>query len=182
MTQDYYYRPIEKDWGPFNLANITVFCRRMNAMLADPELTKYELYCFTSDDQKTRSNVAMLMTAFSVIALGIEADNAARCVGLPRFLSPRGSYSVMIFSPPPTLTAPTLTVCLLRRVMVETYPAYSTFPDYDGAPSGNISITSCLFAIERAIELDWYHLDTFDVEFYEVRFYRYTSFFMLKVQ
>ena len=52
--------------------------------------------------------------------------------------------------------------------MVETYPAYDTFPDYDGAPSGNISITSCLFALERAIELGWYDLDTFDVEFYEV--------------
>ena len=77
--QDYYYRPVERDWGPFNLSNITVFCRRMKAMLADPELSKYELWVYTSDDQKTRSNVAMLMTAFSVIALGIEADNAARC-------------------------------------------------------------------------------------------------------
>jgi len=157
--QDYYYNPVEEDWGPYNLSNITVFCRRMKAMLEDPALQPYELWCYTSDEPKMRTNIAMLMTAFSVIVLGIEADNAAR--------SPERLLSLSDSHPLPLSAFRYLSHHTNTRVQVETYPAYTPFPDHDHSTLGNISITSCLFALEKAIELGWYDYNTFDVEDYE---------------
>ena len=122
-------------------------------MLEDPELEKKELFCYTSDDQHIRTNICFLFTAFSVLVLKTQADTTA------------------------------------ARVMVETYPNFLPFQDIDGSPfgthrhappddvtdsnvacvcvEGNLSITSCLFALEKAVELGWYDWRTFDVEQYE---------------
>eukprot|EP00932_Pfiesteria_piscicida_P020596 SRR837773.7396.p3 GENE.SRR837773.7396~~SRR837773.7396.p3 ORF type:complete len:137 (-),score=19.82 SRR837773.7396:32-442(-) len=95
------YEPFLADFGPLKLSWFHIYCKRLEAKLADPAFGDKRLVHYCQHDPKKRANAAMLIAAFQVISLRKSADVAwepfPRCIRhswpseMPRTASARTS-------------------------------------------------------------------------------------------
>mmetsp|Transcript_126190 Transcript_126190/g.403862 ORF Transcript_126190/g.403862 Transcript_126190/m.403862 type:complete len:484 (-) Transcript_126190:58-1509(-) len=76
VDHDMVYEPFLADFGPLKLSWFHLYCRRLEAKLADPALADKRLIHHCSHDPKRRANAATLISAFQVIALRKSAEAA----------------------------------------------------------------------------------------------------------
>jgi len=70
------YEPFFDDFGPVNLAMLYRFCCHLADKLRDRALADKKIVYYTSHDQQKRANGAFLITAFSIIHLKKNAEEA----------------------------------------------------------------------------------------------------------
>lgn len=76
VDEDLVYEPFSMDFGPLNLSMIHRYCKSLAQKLADPSLQGVTIVHYCSQDPRKRSNAALLVTAYQVIALGKSAEAA----------------------------------------------------------------------------------------------------------
>lgn len=70
------YEPFLADFGPLKLSWFHIYCKRLEAKLADPSVADKRLVHYCQHDPKKRANAATLIAAFQVISMRKSADAA----------------------------------------------------------------------------------------------------------
>ncbi|XP_070563942.1 dual specificity protein phosphatase CDC14AB-like isoform X21 [Ptychodera flava] len=138
------YENFYADFGPLNLAMLYRYCCKLNK----------KLKAFTFRDENCWSHSFSLAKKKIVHFTSFDARKRANAAFLI------GAYSIIYLKRTPEEA--------YRPLVAGNNPPYLPFRDASfGTCSYNLTLLDCLKAIAKALELGFFHFDTFDVEEYE---------------
>nr|CDS18109.1 dual specificity protein phosphatase CDC14A [Echinococcus granulosus] len=133
------YEKFYDDFGPFNLAQIYRYCRKVNKKLKASALSNNRIVHCTSTEITKRTNAAFLVGCYQIIYLNRLADEA---------------YKYLLFDKYRTF--------IPYRWIVAQYVYASSGPSYY-----DLNLLDCLRAVQKAVRLGFLDFDNFDLEDYE---------------
>uniref|UniRef100_A0A5K3F4M3 protein-tyrosine-phosphatase n=2 Tax=Mesocestoides corti TaxID=53468 RepID=A0A5K3F4M3_MESCO len=80
IDEELIYENFYSDFGPFNLAQIYRYCRKVNKKLKTSSLSKNRIVHCASSEPKKRTNAAFLVGCYQIIYLNRSADDAYKCL------------------------------------------------------------------------------------------------------